>query len=170
MLARTPIAILAALLALTLLATPALAAQPKVTVLGEEETLLATFKTAKCRKGKKASSGSNFFLDAISTDGKYELTASFYGGTFTGFHKYDLQLDPDASPTLRFSEKGEYRSGGYSNEFVPPYPVPGFGQINFSRDGKRVGLGFGPAMWNRDASSAVVLAGGLECRYPKKRR
>jgi hypothetical protein len=169
MAARTLLGLTAAVLALTLTAPAALAAQPKVTVLGEDDAVLAIFKTAKCKKGRTTKAGTNFFADAVSTNGRYELTVDIFLG-FTGFHKYDLTLDPEANPVLRFSEKGEYQSGGYSNEFVPPFPVPGFGQIKFSSNGKRMGVGFGPAMWSRDASSAVVVAGGLECRYAKKKR
>lgn len=169
MAARSTAGIVGVLVALALLGPGAslAAAGPKVTVLGQEDQLLAVFKTAKCKKGKKYATGSNFFADATSTNGRYELTVSIYRG-FTGFHRYDLTLDPNANPTLRFSEVGEYASGGYSNEFVPPFPVPGFGQVNFSPGGKRMGVGFGPAMWSRDASDAVVVAGGLECRYAKR--
>jgi hypothetical protein len=165
---KPPVLIAALLLTLALLVpATATAAVPGVTVIGEEDITLAVFKKATCKRGR-ATKGT-FYIDATSTNGKYELLAAFAGG-FSGFHQYDLTLDPNANPYLRFSEKGEFSSGGYSNEFVPPYPVPGFGAIKFSPDGKRVSLGFGPAMWNRDASKAVVLAGGLECRYPKRKK
>jgi hypothetical protein len=140
-----------------------------VTVIGQDNEVLAIFKTAKCTRGKPNKSGINFYADATSTNGEYELLAAFVRD-FAGFHSYDLVLSTEANPYLRFSRVGEYASGGYSNEFVPPFPVPGFGQIKFSPNGKRMGIGFGPAMWSRDFSSAVVLAGGLECRYAKKKR
>lgn len=168
MAARSIFGLVAALVALTLMTPVALGAQPKVTVIGEDNAVLAVFKTAKCKQGKKTKAGTNFFADAVSTNGKFELTVDIFSD-FSGFHKYDLALGADANPVLRFSEKGETLSGGYSNEFVPPFPVPGAGQINFTPNGKRMGVGFGPAMWNRDASSAVVLAGALECRYAKRR-
>jgi hypothetical protein len=166
-----PAALLATLLlglALTIPQTAA-AAESKVTVFGQENEVRAIFKTAKCTKGKKRGGKVSFYIDSVSTNGSYELTATIFQ-SFTGFHQYDLTLDPNPTAYLRFSEKGEYQSGGYSNEFVPSFPVPGFGAIKFSPDGKRVGLGFGPAMWNRDASDAVVLAGAVECRYPKKKK
>jgi hypothetical protein len=144
--------------------SPAAASAPGVTVIGADENMLAKFKTAKCLKGTTRKG--SFFAKAISTNGRYELDAEILFA-FTGFHKYDLSLEPEANPYLRFSVRGDQI--GYSNEFVPPFPVPGFGQIRFSRNGKRMGIGFGPAMWNRDASDAVVLAGGLECRYKKRR-
>jgi hypothetical protein len=131
---------------------------PGVTVIGENEQALAIFKTAKCRKGKHA-------FHAEATDGQYELDA--FIREFTGFHKYDLALG-SPNPSIVFQSK---HSGTpvYSNQFEPPFPVPGFGQINFSSNGKHMGAGFGPAMWSDDFSTAVVLAGGLECRYPKKK-
>lgn len=143
----------------------AAASVPAVTVIGGNDQVLAKFTTAKCLKGTTRKG--SFFAKATSTNGQYELAVEILFA-FTGFHKYDLSMEPDANPYLRFSLKGD--ESGYSNEFVPPFPVPGFGQIRFSRNGKRMGIGFGPAMWNRDASDAVVLAGGLECRYKKKRR
>jgi hypothetical protein len=162
---RSLFAVSAALLVLGVGVSSATAASPGVTVIGEENVTLAVFKKAKCTKGKKKT---NFFIDSTSTNGQYELTASLVGD-FSGFHPYDLVLAENASDYLRVSKKGVY-DGGWSNEFVPPYPVPGFGQIRFSANGKQVGLGFGPAMWNRDFSSAVVVAGGLECTYPKKKK
>jgi hypothetical protein len=168
MAARKLVALAGALAALALIApSVALAGSfPGVTVIGQENEVLAIFKTAKCTKGKPKKAGVSFYADSTSTNGEYELLAAIVLG-FTGFHKYDLTLSTDANPYLRLNKVGDY-SGGYSNEFVPPYPVPGFGQINFSSTGKRMGIGFGPAMWSRDFSDAVVLAGGLECRYPKK--
>jgi hypothetical protein len=137
------------------------ASAPKVTVFGEEDQVLATFTTAKCTKGKHY-----FHAEATSTDGQYELDAGIR--EFTGFHPYDVTLG-STNPHILFESK-QAGTPAYSNQFVPPYPVPGAGQIRFSPKGKRMGIGFGPAMWSDDSSSAVVLAGGLECRYPRKKR
>jgi hypothetical protein len=164
---KLPVCIAGALLALALLAPSAALALPGVTVIAQENETIAIFKSAKCTKNKSRKYGANFHLDATSTNGAYELVATILG--FSGFHKYDLVLSATANPVLRLNQVGDL-AGGYSNEFVPPYAVPGFGQIKFSPDGKRVGLGFGPAMWTRDASDAVVLAGALECRYRAKKR
>jgi hypothetical protein len=135
------------------------ASSPGVRVIGENDQRLATFKTAKCTKTKHF-----FHAEAFSTDGQYELDA--FIRQFTGFHKYDVTLG-STNPAIVFQSK--HPGPTYSNQFEPPYPVPGFGQIRFSPNGKRVGIGFGPAMWSDDTSTAVVLAGGLECRYPRKR-
>jgi hypothetical protein len=137
------------------------ASSPGVRVIGENEQVLAIFKTAKCTKGKHY-----FHAEAFSTDKAYELDAGIRD--FSGFHPYEVALG-STNPHILF-ESRQAGSPAYSNEFEPPYPVPGAGQIRFSPNGKRVGIGFGPAMWSDDGSSAVVLAGGLECRYPKKRR
>jgi hypothetical protein len=148
------------LLALALTApTAALAASgPEVSVIGENEQVLATFTTAKCVKGRHA-----FHAEGI--DGQYELDV--FIRKFTGFHKYAVALG-SANPSIVFQSK-QAGSPFYSNQFDPPYPVPGFGLIKFSPNGKRVGVGFGPAMWSSDFSTAVVLAGTLECSYSKKK-
>jgi len=151
------------LLALALTAPTALAGSTDagVNVIGENDQALATFKTAKCTK-----SAHYFHAEAFSTDGQYELDAFIRG--FTGFHKYDVTLG-STNPTILFEDKHP-GTPAYSNQFQPSFPVPGFGQINFSAKGKRMGIGFGPAMWSEDGSSAVVLAGGLECKYKKRKR
>lgn len=164
------IGLIGALLSLAMLAPASALAAPGVTVIGEDNTVLATFKTAKCSKGKPSKKGKSFYADAISTNGQYELTAAIIL-EFTGFHDYDLTLGPDAGPFISLAKKGaDSAQGTYSNLFAPPYPVPGFGQIKFSANGKQVGIGFAPAMWSRDASNAVVLAGGLECKYRAKKK
>jgi hypothetical protein len=159
------LAAFAALLVLGLGAASASAAgAPGVTVLGEESTQIAVFKKGNCKKTKSKS----FYLDSTSTNGQYELSAILFRD-FSGFHTYDLALESEPSNYIRVSEKGVF-DNGWSNEFVPPYPVPGFGQIKFNANGKQVGLGFGPEMWNPSFSSSVVVAGGLECTYKKKKK
>lgn len=164
------IGLIGALVSLAVLAPASALAASGVTVIGAENETLATFKTAKCTKGKPGKKGRSFYADAISTNGQYELTAAIIL-EFTGFHDYDLTLGPDAGPFLTFAKKGtKGDQGTFSNLYAPPYPVPGFGQINFSANGKQVGMGFGPAMWSRDAAKAVVVAGGLECKYRAKKK
>ena len=130
-------------------------------MIGEEDHTLAVFKSAKCRKGKHF-----FHAEASSTDGAYELDA--FIRDFSGFHDYDLELG-NTERDLVFQSK-QAGTPVYSNQFQPSFPAPQFGKITFASKGKRMGMGFGPAMWSDDQSTAVVLAGGLECRYPKKRR
>jgi hypothetical protein len=153
-------------LALLLPASAMAGTAAKVTVIGQDNQILGVFKTAKCKTRTPKGVGTSFLSRSVSTNGRYELEAKIFQPVFHGFGKYDLTLDPDARAVLYFQAIG----GGpiFSNEFVPPYSVPGFGQINFSKSGKHVGLGFGPAMWSQDFSDAVVLAGGLECRYATK--
>ncbi len=169
MAAKQSLGLAGLLSALALLGPPAAlaASPPGVRVIGEENKLLATFKTAKCKTKKPKGVGASFLAKAISTNGQYELSADVFQPVFSGFHKYELKLEPDAKAVLYFSGMGG--SGTvYSNEFVPPFSVPGFGQIRISKDGSRMGIGFGPAMWSQDLSTGVVLAGGLECRYANK--
>jgi hypothetical protein len=151
------------LLALALTAPPVFASSsdPEVTVIGENDQTLATFKIAKCKKGAHY-----FHAEAFSTDGQYELDAFIRG--FSGFHKYAVALG-STNPNILFQSRS-VGAPAYGNQFQPAFPVPGFGQIDFAPKGKRMGIGFGPAMWSEDASTAVVLAGGLQCKYKKKKR
>jgi hypothetical protein len=137
-----------------------------VRVIGQENKLLALCKTAKCKTKKPKGVGTSFQSRAISTNGQYELSADVFQPVFKGFDEYDLALEADARAVLYFKQI----SGGpvFSNEFVPPYSVPGFGKIKFTKDGSRMGVGFAPAMWSQDFSDAVVLAGGMTCRYATK--
>lgn len=146
-------------------ASASAAGAPGVTVLGEESTQIAVFKKAKCTKSKKSKS---FYIDSTSTNGQYELQAVILKD-FSGFHSYKLAFEPNPSDYIRVFPKGNAENG-WTNENVPPYPVPGLGEINFTPNGKQVGLGFGPEMFNREFSSAVVVAGGFECTYPKKKK
>ncbi len=57
----------------------------------------------------------------------------------------------------------------YASDYVPPYPVPGGGAINFADHGELMGVGFSP-MFSEDGSDAVTVAGVLACHYPKKKR
>lgn len=161
--ARRIVVLAAALLALGLMPSSALAAggSPEVTVIGEGDGALAHFKSAKCKKGKHF-----FHAQAVSTDGAYELDA--FIRNFSGFHDYDLELG-STERNLVFQSK-QAGTPVYSNQFQPSFPVPGFGRFTFTANGKRMGMGFGPAMWSDDSATAVVVAGGLECRFPKRKR
>ena len=154
-----------AILVVLLGAASASAAAPGVTVLGEEGTQVAVFKKAKCAKSKKSKT---FYINSTSTNGQYTLFAVIFNN-FSGFHSYNLALETNPSDSILISPKGN-GDQAWTNENVPPYPVPGFGEINFTPNGKQVGLGFGPAMYNREFTSAVVVAGGFECTYAKKKK
>lgn len=134
-------------------------------VIGEESEVLATFKKAKCRKGSGKGKGT-FFASGISTNGQWKLSVSFYE-TFTGFHKYDLVMAKEADPVLRVYPVAD-PNGDFSNEYVPPFDVPGEGLIRFPRKGNELRAGFIPVMWNRAGNDGVVVAGGVDCLYPRK--
>ena len=159
---------LALLIALAALVVPAQAGAVDafgMKVLGEEGEELATFKKAKCRKGGPKAKGT-FFAGGTSTNGQWKLSVGFYD-SFTGFHPYDLVMAKEADPVLRVYPVGA-PNGDFSNEYVPPFDVPGEGQIRFPRKGKEMRAGFIPVMWNRDGSDGVIVAGGVDCRYPTK--
>lgn len=128
---------------------------------------LAVFKKAKCHVGKRTKSGKrSFFATSTSTNGLYKVSVAIYF-VFTGFHKYRLALDADADVTLSFYPTGQ-PTADFANDHVPPFPVPGHGEIRFSRNGKKMRAGFIPVLWNRNASAQVIVVGGVECRYPKR--
>lgn len=135
-------------------------------VLGEEGQELATFKTAKCRKG--TGKGKHVFIaTSTSTNGAYKFSLYFFE-TFTGFHKYDLRMERDADPVVRIYPTGAPNQD-FSNEYVPPFNVPGGGEVRFPRKGKELRAGFLPVLWNRAGNDGVVFAGGVDCRYPAKK-
>ncbi len=55
----------------------------------------------------------------------------------------------------------------YSNLFQPPFPSPGFGQLQFSRNHKLLGVAYTPT-WTLDGTDAVTLTGVLTCRWPRR--
>lgn len=135
-------------------------------VLGEEGQELATFKKAKCRRGTTPKSKGVFFATSTSTNGQWKLSVSFFD-SFTGFHPYKLVMSQDADPVLRVHPVGAPGSD-FSNEHVPPFDVPGEGEVRFPRKGKEMRAGFIPVMWNQNGTDGVVVAGGVDCAYPKK--
>ncbi|QIG43562.1 hypothetical protein G5V58_13035 [Nocardioides anomalus] len=170
-------ALLPALLAMTLALAPggsALAgpdhdragAQHEVTVLGPDSSAeLATFTKAKCYQQSRRK---RFSAVATSTDKAWRLIVVV--PAFAGFDRdYDVPLADYApgNPTIVF-RSSDPNGPVWSSLDVPPFPVPGFGQVTFARKGKLMGVGFGPAMWNEGATSAVTLAGVLSCSYKKK--
>lgn len=135
-------------------------------VLGEEGQELATFKKAKCRRGTTPKSKGVFFASSTSTNGQWKLSVSFFD-SFTGFHPYKLVMSVDADPVLRVWPVGA-PGGDFSNEHVPPFDVPGEGEVRFPRKGKEMRAGFIPVLWNQGGTDGVVVAGGVDCNYPKK--
>jgi len=133
----------------------------------EAATHLGKIKKAKCAvKGRgqnkefraSGESSNGWELDVYIYEGfwggvgdKYTL---FFGVREVGFDLYA----PDA--TL------------YSNQFAIPGTPPGIvggGAIDFSRQGKRMGIGFSAAP-DRTFTRGVVFAGGLKCKYKRRNR
>jgi hypothetical protein len=131
---------------------------PKVIVMSEGDEPVAEFTTAKCRK----SHGS--FMALTPRVNGYRMFVSIED--FSGFHTYDLVRGQNADPYVSMTLNGE---SAFSTLFVPPFPVPGFGQVRFSPKGKIMGVGFQP-MLNQAGTDGVVFAGALKCRYKGKRK
>jgi hypothetical protein len=128
-----------------------------VRVLDSQGQQVAIFRSAKCRVHR-----SGFFSDAFSAG--YHLTA--FIDPFSGFHHYRLSRGHFAPQYVSLTSPSGVQ---YASDFVPPYPVPGEGAINFSRNGRLMGVGFSP-MFSEDGSDAVTVAGVLVCKYPKRKR
>ena len=139
--------------------TTVLAGQHQVTVLGGDGTVVATFGSAKCRKGKDG-----FKMLARKTGTGYTLYATIED--FSGYHTYDLAQGPSADPWVSLHRRRGDVS--YSNLNRPPFPSPGFGQIRFSDHHKLIGIGYSPA-YSGDGSDAVTFTGVLRCRYPRNK-
>lgn len=151
-----------AVLALTAgLLVPA-SAQARVTLYLNAEaglTELATFSTAKCRKGKgKRAAQLKFTASARSSNG-YRLRVDL----FTRGLEHNLAY---GGPN-QFTAVGP--EGEWSNLNVPPNAPPGGGGIEFNRKKTRMGLAFSPAFSSTGSVTASVT-GGLKCKYPKKKK
>jgi hypothetical protein len=119
--------------------------------------VVAVFRSAKCRIN-----GYGFL--ATATNRGYELLARVH--PFRGFQDYALQR---GHATGRYVVLSSPAHVTYASDYVPPYPVPGAGAINFADHGTLMGVGFSP-MFSEDGSDAVTVAGVLTCHYPKKKR
>jgi len=130
---------------------------PKVIVMTEGDQPVAEFTTAKCRKSRGG------FVALTPRVNGYRMFVSIED--FSGYHTYELQRGRNADPYVSISLNGE---SAFSTLFVPPFPVPGYGQVRFSRKGKLMGVGFQP-MFNEAGTEGVVFAGGLKCQYKKRK-
>lgn len=130
---------------------------PKVIVMTEGDQPVAEFTTAKCRKSRGS------FVALTPRVNGYRMFVSIED--FSGYHTYELQRGRNADPYVSISLNGE---SAFSTLFVPPFPVPGYGQVRFSRKGKLMGVGFQP-MFNEAGTEGVVFAGGLKCQYKKRK-
>ncbi|MEA2703205.1 MAG: hypothetical protein QOD63_1150, partial [Actinomycetota bacterium] len=125
---------------------------------GGAEPLAGTIKAGNCRATK-----TSFTAVGKSTNKVYTLKVTI-GGAFQGFgHDYPLVYG-GTDPTFTLEGPG----GPFSNYSLPGNQNPGGGAIHLPSGGKVMGFGFVPT-FNADASAGVTLAGGMTCRYPRKR-
>ncbi len=157
---RTRIAVVGAMvlvLALTVASTtPAVVTPHGVLVLNSKSQVVATFRVAKCSKGKDY-----FRAKAVSENG---WVLQVLIREFAGFKTYPLALAKDADRWVLLFDPPE--TTRYSNVYVPPYPAPGYGRITFASRGILMGVGFSPT-YSKDFSDAVTFTGVLQCKYPK---
>jgi hypothetical protein len=124
-----------------------------------------TFHTGACTRTKHRFTA---VLGGETKNPDYAMAISIDG--FTGFHNYPVKLGPSLGSGSVFLKLFGPGDAAYSNFYKPSFPVPGAGLVTFGSGGKLMGVGFGPAMWTRDGSDAVVLAGGVKCKYKKKKK
>jgi hypothetical protein len=141
------------------LAAPA-AASASVQVLDSETGgKIVAFKTATCKKATKKGALLKFIATAKS-DG-YTLHVNIFELSD------DILLTYGGDGPADFTVSGP--RGSFSNLNRPPDAPPGGGAIVFNAKKTRMGLGFQPAL-NDSLTSGIDLAGGLTCKYPKKKK
>lgn len=155
---RRLMVIVAAMLAVVVPLNSASAAKAPasgIRVFNGANDTVARFTSAKCRVNRDG------FI-AVAYDNGYVLY--IHVRHFSGFHKYELRR---GVYTGTFIEVRSPSLVYYASDFIPPYHIPGGGEVNFANGGKLVGGGFYP-MLNESGSDGVGVAGVLTCHYPRK--
>lgn len=156
---RRLIIIAGALIALAVPATWASAATGSsfgLRVFNGDNPMLARFTSARCGIVKGS-------FVAVAYQNGYVLYIHLR--PFTGFHRYALRRGHATGTFLEIRNPSlEY----FASDFIPPYHIPGGGQVNFGDGGRLLGGGFYP-MFNENGSEGVGVAGGLTCHYTKQR-
>jgi hypothetical protein len=156
--------VVVALLALALAASSTAHARTHRVRVFHGSQVVWTFHTAKCVKSKHRFTA---VLGGETRNPDYAMAVSIEG--FTGFHRYPVALGPSLAPGSVYLKLFGPNNSEYSNFYTPPFPSPGAGHVTFASRGKLMGVGFGPAMYTRDGSDAVLLSGVVKCKYKKKR-
>jgi hypothetical protein len=154
---RRLIGIVAALIALAVPLSSASAAAsppPGIRIFNGDNKRVALFTSAKCKLGRTG------FI-AAGYDNGWVLYIKVRH--FTGFHKYELKR---GVYTGAFIEVRSPSLTYFASDFIPPYHIPGGGEISFPNRGKLVGGGFYP-MFNEAGTDGVGVTGKLTCHYPK---
>lgn len=121
---------------------------------------LASFASAKCQKATKKKALLKFIATAKNRG--YTLHVNIYRSVSSS-NMLTYGSDGDAEFTV--SGPG----GSWSNLNRPPNAPPGGGAIAFNGKRTRMGLGFSPA-FSDNLSTGISVAGGLNCKYPKKKK
>jgi len=155
---RRLIGIVAALIALGVPLSSASAAESQpsgVRVFNGDNKTVALFTSAKCKLGRTG---------FIAAGYEQRLGALYQVRHFTGFHKYELRR---GVYTGAFIEVRSPSLTYFASDFIPPYHIPGGGQISFANGGKLVGGGFYP-MFNEAGTDGVGVTGGVTVSLPQE--
>ena len=158
---RLPTATAVAAFAALALAPSASHADVEVVRTTEEgSATVVSFATAKCKKATRKRALLKFI--ATANRGAYELRVNVYRLR----NRMNLRYGGDGPADLTV----EGPEGVFSNASgKPPDAPPGGGSIVFNAKRTRMGIGFAP-MFTQDLNDSVSVAGGLKCKYPKKKR
>jgi hypothetical protein len=139
----------------------------------ENLALLGTIAKAHCKVIKRPNGADLGFL-AFSLPDKapFSLFVFIQEESWHGFRGDYPLLHGGTGVGFRLTGPPEGDGELYSNVFgipgTPPGTVSG-GAIRFSKDGRRLSIGFAPAA-NSDFTQGVVFAGAMKCRYRAKRK
>ncbi len=123
--------------------------------------ILQVFTNARCSISKR----NGFVATSKALGGRLEVRVK----PFDGFDEYPLKPGEQGAPIRQTFVSVTTPSGvQFASDFIPPEPVPSFGMVTFSDDGKLVGVGFQP-MFDASGSEAVIVTGVMVCHYPKKK-
>lgn len=129
--------------------------------------LLGEIDSAKCKIGKgDGKGGKDFSAVGRTKDRSYTLDVQILR-SWRGFGEdYSLFFGLE-DPAFFLHGPDDLYSNAYPVPGTPPGTVGG-GAIHFSGNGKQLRIGFAPAA-NEAFTKSVVFAGGMKCKYPRKR-
>src|SRR4051794_35926777 len=127
------------------------------------DTILAQFKTAKCRRSKSKRPGGLKFTATARPLAQFGSGHKLEVDLFTTGRSHDLAY----GGANQFTYTGPARGGEKLN--LPPNEPPRGGGVEFNAKMTRMGLGFTPA-FSADSDKTVSVTGGLTCKYPKPKR
>jgi hypothetical protein len=146
----------------------AAAVPPGVDVLDHDSNVLVAFHSAKCFVAN-ARAKAPFSFQATAKSRGWSLNVFFWkdeSPAFSGFHMYRLHFGVQSAISVSvFAPDRKF----YSLEYAPPNPPASAGGMKLGPKGALMSVG-AFAVFAPDLQTAVAIAGGLQCNYPRRRR